>query len=55
MTKKHFKMLAALLKQADEQEWTIEHFTIELCPLLKQQNPNFDSGRFLGACGFGGY
>lgn len=59
MTKKHFKVLAEIIRQANENakawqkaEDVILFIAQELCSECKRENQNFDKDRFLAACGY---
>lgn len=65
MTKKHYIMIATAFKE--EVEYTrrftatdrndaakdhLENVALKLCALFRGDNPNFDTDRFMSACGF---
>lgn len=59
MTKKHFIMLASLVKEAKEKasegapSVTLVHYVAcKLADECKKENPRFDRDRFLEACGY---
>lgn len=50
MSRKHYQAIAAALRNIPDR--TIRQAVIaELLPLFKKDNPRFDCGRFLDACG----
>jgi hypothetical protein len=55
MTKKHFNAIAEIVKTAIENnpgaKGTISAMGYKLATLCENDNPNFDLGRFLTACG----
>jgi hypothetical protein len=66
LSKKHFIRIAAVLKDANEnpdirlpyetpdeaRKAAVVSIASELSIMFKEENPNFDAGRFLAACGF---
>jgi hypothetical protein len=56
MTRKHFKLIADVLREAHShplcQGETIDRLAEEFADALKHTNPNFKKDKFLRACGF---
>lgn len=60
MTKKHFEMLAQLIKEHSAEVYSKENsparamhtLAEKLANKLTQENPRFDRSRFLRACGY---
>ena len=51
MTKKHFIALAAAIKSSDNDLQTKTFAALVIIRVAEQDNPRFDRGRFLTACG----
>lgn len=57
LTRKHFQAIADCIKQAqtrDDQAIALQ-IALNLCAVLKAENPAFDRQKFLAACGFDRY
>lgn len=55
MSKKHFVAFAAEIKKyvnSPGYENTAKHIADVVCAVSSRENPRFDKGRFLTACGF---
>lgn len=50
MTKRHYIQLAALIKVARQNNWTLDQFVLALVALLKEDNPRFNQATFMAAC-----
>lgn len=50
MSKKHYVTIAAALSNILDKA-TRQAVVSELLPVLKRDNPRFDAGRFIAACG----
>lgn len=57
MTKRHFEAIAAIVKSVaryhDADKVTAKAIAEDLAFYFAKENPRFDRGRFLTACGFG--
>lgn len=57
LTRKHFQAIADCIKQAqtrDDHAIALQ-IALNLCAVLKAENPAFNRQRFLAACGFDAY
>jgi hypothetical protein len=50
MSRKHYQAIAAALRNIPDRT-TRQSVVAELLPVLKRDNPRFDTGRFIEACG----
>jgi len=50
MTRKHFKLIAEVIKENVEDKLTKIVLIHKLCLIFKQINPRFDANRFNEAC-----
>lgn len=57
MSKKHYQEIARIIAETkiryldtDEPISALAHVALELCSVLKQDNPNFNHEKFLEAC-----
>jgi len=61
ITRKHFKEIAEIIKDNTMNDTqpiiNKKTFIVDLCVIFKRDNSNFDSSRFIDACGMrvGGY
>ncbi len=56
MTRKHFVAIAAIIKNPEldgaSSRAVKEGIALALCEVFEKENPRFDAGKFLTACGF---
>lgn len=50
MSRKHYRAIAEALRNIPDRT-TRRAVVTELLPMLKRDNPRFDTGRFIAACG----
>lgn len=50
MSRKHYRAIAEALRNIADKA-TRQAVVTELLPVLKWDNPRFDAGRFIAACG----
>lgn len=50
MTRKHFKMIAAIIAKIENKDSRVMAYR-EFADMCQNENPNFDRGRFRAACG----
>ena len=53
MTRKHFEMIADSIRRSrnGSNHKTLRALALTLCVKFKEENPRFNEGRFLEACG----
>jgi hypothetical protein len=51
-TKKHYEVLAEVIKEAQEHRYSWVLFARKLCSIFANDNIRFDHAKFIEACGF---
>lgn len=51
LSRKHYKMIAEVLREAKDNNYGVEWVSKSLCYELKEDDPNFNRDQFLNACG----
>jgi len=56
MSRKHFIAIAAAINNPEldgaSSQAVKEGIALALCEVFEKENPNFDAGKFMSACGF---
>lgn len=56
MSRKHFVAIARIINNPEldgaNSQAVKEGIALALCEVFQKENPNFDAGRFMTACGF---